>query len=103
MIMEIKGEKVLESIIVDNNREIAVSGLFIAIADVPETGYLLNGMNVNETGNVIADETLLTNKEGIYVAGDIRVKTLRQVATAVSDGAIAATQAIKYINGKKWN
>ena len=102
-IIEIKGEKVLESITVDNNREIAVSGLFIAIADVPETGYLLNGMNVNETGNVIADETLLTNKEGIYVAGDIRVKTLRQVATAVSDGAIAATQAIKYINGKKWN
>ncbi len=101
-VTKINGDSKLESIVIDkDNREIEVAGLFIAIANVPETSYLLNGLKVNENGNVIAEEDLLTSKEGIFVAGDIRVKGLRQVATAVSDGAMAATQAIKYINTNK--
>ena len=100
-VVEIKGDKVLESIIIDkDNREIKVSGLFISIANVPETSYLLNGIDVNDNGNVIVDESLITKKDGVFVAGDLREKSLRQVATAVSDGAVAATEAIKYINKK---
>ena len=95
-VLEIRGDKALESIVIDKgDREIKVSGLFIAIAKVPETRYLLNGINI--------DENIITNKKGIFIAGDIRDKGLRQVATAVSDGAIAATEAIKYINTNKWN
>ena len=103
-LVRINGTNRVESITVEKKgvkEDIEVSGVFIAIADVPETNYLLNGLNVNETGNVIVAENLLTNKNGIYVAGDVRVKSLRQVATAVSDGAIAATEAVRYLNSLK--
>ena len=103
-VVSINGTSSVESVTLDvNGKEntIEVSGVFVAIADVPETSYLLNGIDVNEMGNVIASEELTTKKEGIYVAGDIRTKSLRQVATAVSDGAIAATQAIRYVNNLK--
>ena len=100
-VIEIKGANKLESIVIDkDNREIEVSALFIAIANVPETSYLINGLKTNNSGNVVVGENLVTDKEGIFVAGDIREKTLRQVATATADGAIAATEAIKYINSK---
>ena len=103
-LVRINGTSRVESITIEKKgvkEDIEVSGVFIAIADVPETNYLLNGLNVNETGNVIVAENLLTNKNGIYVAGDVRVKSLRQVATAVSDGAIAATEAVRYLNSLK--
>ncbi len=103
-LVRINGTNKVESITVEKKgvkEDIEVNGVFIAIADVPETNYLLNGINVNETGNVIVSDNLLTNKNGIYVAGDIRVKSLRQVATAVSDGAVAATEAVRYLNSLK--
>ena len=100
-VTSINGETKVENISFETKDgrlgKLDVSGIFIAIADVPETSYLLNGLEVSETGNVIADN-LTTSKEGIFVAGDVRVKSLRQVATAVSDGAIAATEAIRYLN-----
>ena len=102
-VTSINGDAKVESVTLDNGKNLDVSGVFIAIADVPETSYLLNGLNVNENGNVIVGEDLTTNKEGVFVAGDIRVKSLRQVVTAVSDGAIAATQAIRYLNDLKSN
>ena len=102
-VTSINGSAKVESVTLDNGKNLDVSGVFIAIADVPETSYLLNGLNVNENGNVIVGEDLTTNKEGVFVAGDIRVKSLRQVVTAVSDGAIAATQAIRYLNELKSN
>lgn len=103
-VVRVNGTDRVESITVSNNNkkiDVEVSGLFVAIASVPETSYLLNGIDVDLNGNVIADEDLLTNKEGIFVAGDLRVKSLRQVATAVSDGAVAATAAIRYLNSLK--
>ncbi len=100
-VTSINGENKVENISFEtkDGREgkLDVSGIFVAVAKVPETSYLLQGLNVSDTGNVIADD-LKTNKDGIFVAGDIRVKNLRQVATAVSDGAIAATEAIRYLN-----
>ena len=50
-----------------------------------------------ERGYIVTDENMKTNIDGVYAAGDIRVKSLRQVVTAASDGAIAAVQAEKYI------
>ena len=96
-VVSINGESRVESVTLNNDQEIEVSGVFIAIANVPETSYLLNGFDLDENGNVLAPEDTVI-KDGIYVAGDLRVKSLRQVATAVSDGAVAATEAIRYLN-----
>ena len=95
----------LEKIEVTNNngdkKEIEVSALFVAVGRVPENENFSKIIDLDEKGYVIAKEDCKTNKEGIFVAGDNRTKTLRQLVTAASDGAIAATNAIKYINNKK--
>lgn len=92
----------LEAIEVTNKdgskKEISVSGLFVAIGKVPENENFKNLINLDDSGYIIASEDCHTNIEGIFVAGDNRVKELRQLVTATSDGAIAATEAVKYIN-----
>ena len=77
-----------------------LEALFIAIGQVPETENFKKLININEQGYVIANEDCKTNIKNIFVAGDNRTKGLRQLVTATSDGAVAATQAIKYINSK---
>ena len=103
-ITKINGENKLESVdITNNNKEtktIEVEALFIAIGQVPETENFKKLININEQGYVIANEDCKTNIKNIFVAGDNRTKGLRQLVTATSDGAVAATQAIKYINSK---
>ncbi len=96
-ISKLIGDKKLESIEV-NDKVINVDGLFIAVGRVPETQNFTKLFNVDSMGYVISDDCH-TNIEGIFVAGDNRAKSLRQLVTATSDGAIAATEAIKYING----
>ena len=98
-VLKVNGEKKVSSITIKQKeeKELAVDGLFVAIASVPETAYLLNGLDKNKTDNIITKEDMSTNIDGIFVAGDIRDKTLRQVSTAVADGAIAATTALNYI------
>lgn len=81
-----------------NSRKIDVSALFVAIGRIPENANFTKIISVDETGYIKALEDCKTNVEGIFVAGDARVKTLRQLVTATSDGAVAATNAIKYIN-----
>ena len=92
----------LEAIEVTNKdgtkKEINVSGLFVAIGKVPENENFKNLISLDDSGYIIASEDCHTNIEGIFVAGDNRVKELRQLVTATSDGAIAATEAVKYIN-----
>ena len=96
------GSDILEGIeVIDNDgstKSIDVSGLFIAIGRIPENANFTKIINVDDTGYIKALEDCKTNVDGIFVAGDARVKTLRQLVTAASDGAIAATNAIKYIN-----
>ena len=72
-------------------------GLFIFVGYEPINELVKEHIGLNETGYIPTDEDMLTNVEGVYAAGDIRPKRLRQLATAVSDGAIAATAAEKYI------
>jgi thioredoxin reductase (NADPH) len=92
----------LNGIEVTNNdketKTIELDGLFVAIGRVPENQNFAKIINLNEKGYIIANEDCHTNVEGIYVAGDTRTKEVRQLVTAASDGAIAATEAIKYIN-----
>lgn len=98
-IKTINGCDKLESITVEdkdgNTKDIAIDGLFIAIGQEPKNQIFANVATVNDKGYIDAGEDLHTNIEGIYVAGDTRVKNLRQLTTAVSDGSVAATQAIK--------
>lgn len=98
IITKINGNDYLESIEVNNNDILNVNGLFIAIGKVPNLDYLNNIIETNESGYIKSNELCHTNIEGIFVAGDIREKSLRQLVTATSDGAIAATEAIKYLN-----
>lgn len=81
--------------------ELDIDGLFIAVGQVPENQNFSKLINLDKSGYIIAGEDCHTNIEGIFVAGDNRTKELRQLVTATSDGAIAATEAIKYINNKK--
>ena len=97
IITKINGSNYLESIEV-NNELLKVDGLFIAIGKIPNLDYLNGLIETNEDGYIKSNELCHTNIDGIFVAGDIREKTLRQLVTATSDGAIAATEAIKYIN-----
>ena len=74
-----------------------IPGVFVAIGQVPDNKAFENVVDLDSMGYIIADETCKTKTEGLYVAGDCRTKTVRQVATAVGDGATAATNACVYI------
>ena len=103
-VTKLNGEDCLKSIEVTNNdketRTIEIQGLFIAIGRNPENENFKNLISVDDAGYVIAKEDCHTNIEGIFVAGDNRTKELRQLVTATSDGAVAATEAVKYIQKK---
>jgi len=98
-IKELIGEDKLTAIVVEdkegNTREIPVNGLFIAIGQSPKNEIFKNIIKINDQGYIESTDGVHTSKEKVYVAGDTRVKELRQLTTAVSDGAIAATTAIK--------
>lgn len=98
-ITSLNGEKILESITV-NDKDIEVSGLFVSVGRVPENENFKDLIKVDSSGYIITGEDCHTNIEGIFAAGDNRVKSLRQLVTANSDGAIAASEAIKYVNSK---
>lgn len=102
VLKEIKGEfavqkLVLEDVSQGHQRELDVSGVFVAIGQVPKTDVVEGLVPLDETGYIIAEEDCKTPIPGVYVAGDIRTKRLRQIVTAVSDGAVAATQAEGYL------
>lgn len=79
--------------------EIPTSALFVAVGTRPRTGVLEGtGVQLDSAGYVVADETGQTNLEGVFAAGDVRTKALRQVSTAVGDGANAATAAFEYLS-----
>ena len=101
-VTKLNGTDKLQSIEITNNdnekKEITVDGLFVSIGQVPENNNFAKIIDINEQGYIVAKEDCHTNVEGIFVAGDTRTKLLRQLVTAAGDGAVAATEAIKYIN-----
>ena len=98
-VIKINGSNKLESIIVkdnnDNENTIEIDGLFIAVGQEPKNIIFKDVIDIDEKGYIETKDGVHTNKKGIYVAGDARDKVLKQLTTAVSDGSIAATIAIK--------
>ena len=97
-ITSINGTDKLESITINDQDVINIDGLFIAIGQTPQNSIFSNVVVTTEEGYIKSDDGVHTKTPGIYVAGDARVKTLRQLTTAVSDGSIAAVTAIKEMN-----
>ena len=78
--------------------EIQADGLFVRIGRSPETELVKGKIELDESGYIVADETTKTNIPGVFAAGDVRTKALRQVVTAVADGAVAVHFAEEYLN-----
>lgn len=98
-VVKLNGDERLESIIVKDDKEnetkLDIEGLFIAVGQEPKNEIFADVIKLNQFGYIESEDGVHTNQEGIYVAGDCRVKLLRQLTTAVSDGSIAATVAMK--------
>lgn len=77
--------------------QIDCDGIFISVGRVPATELVKNQLDLDASGYVIADESTKTNLPGVFVVGDVRTKVLRQVVTAVADGAMAAHHAEEYL------
>lgn len=101
-VTKLNAEDKLKSVeITDNDKKVRVlevDGLFVAIGRVPENQLFSEIVDLDEAGYIIAGEDCHTSTEGVFVAGDNRKKGIRQLVTAASDGAIAATEAVKYLN-----
>ena len=81
-----------------NPREIEVSGLFVAVGRIPENSDFSAVLELDRAGYAVASENCRTKTPGVFVAGDNRVKDVRQLVTATADGAVAATEAIRFVN-----
>ena len=90
------GVKVL-NLKTEEEKAIDCDGVFVSIGRKPATEIFKGKINLDENGYIIADESTKTNIDGVFAAGDVRTKALRQVVTAVSDGAVAAHYAEEYI------
>lgn len=102
VVNEIRGTDMVSSLVLQNTKtsevhDLAVSGVFIAVGITPANELFHSLADTNEGGYIIADETCATSCPGLYVAGDLRAKPLRQIITAAADGANAVTAALKYL------
>ena len=88
----------VKNVINDEAREISVDGIFVAVGTIPNIKLVENKLKISKSGYIITNENMATDIPGVYAAGDIREKQLRQVITAASDGAVASFMAEKYIN-----
>ncbi|MBR6627108.1 MAG: thioredoxin-disulfide reductase [Lachnospiraceae bacterium] len=103
IVSEIRGEDQVEALLIkdvktDAERELPVNGVFVAVGIHPVSGLLKGLVEMDEQGYVLAGEDGRTTSAGIFVAGDIRKKPLRQIITAVADGANAVVSAAQYID-----
>ena len=99
---EIAGKNIVEKVILRNLKtnatsELKTDGVFIYVGLIPNTAFA--DVKKDEWGFIIANDKMETSVKGIFVAGDCRVTPLRQIATAVGDGAIAAVSAERYLEG----
>ena len=95
-------DKRLRSIEVTNKNgdvsELELNGLFVAVGRIPENRNFAAVADLDEAGYAVAGENCHTRTPGVFVAGDNRTKDVRQLVTAAADGAVAATEAVKYLN-----
>jgi len=111
VVEEIKGDGIVESIVFKNTKtgelterfaheDDGTFGVFVFVGYLPQTELFNGKVELDPSGYIPTDADMKTNIPGVYAAGDVRVKSLRQVVTATADGAIAAIQAEKYIEDK---
>lgn len=101
--IKINGKDKVESISVKDIKTnkvsaITLEGVFIAVGNIPNTEFCKNLLSLDKSGYIMVDETLQTSVPGIFAAGDCRVTGLRQVATAVGDGAFASESIDKFLH-----
>lgn len=102
IVTEIKGDGIVESVVIKNVKtnkliEMETNGVFMFVGYDPVSQLVKGIVEMDEKGYIVTDDNMNTNIEGVFAAGDIRSKGLRQVITAASDGAIAAFKAELYI------
>jgi len=97
----ILGDKEVTGLVMKNKsgeeRELSVEGIFVAVGIMPNTALFKDVLDLDEGGYIIADAHMNTSVKGVYTAGDVRNTPLRQIVTAVADGAVAATSAVEYL------
>ncbi len=103
VIKQIEGDSVMKNVIVQDvntseKQRLAVDGLFVSIGLVP-AGDFIQGLVATRDGYIVTDNDMSTSIRGIYAAGDIRSKKIRQIATAVGDGAAAGIAVTEYLKG----
>jgi thioredoxin reductase (NADPH) len=97
----VEGTDFVTGLVLKDGRTLEVDGVFIAVGMIPLNKAVEGLVELDDAGYIKADETCVTSAEGFFAAGDVRTKALRQVVTAVSDGACAVTSAEEYI--RKYN
>jgi thioredoxin reductase (NADPH) len=106
VVTSINGKDFVESVTLKNTvtgeeRELNTDGVFIFIGNEPNVSPVAHLVETTETGFIITDEEMRTKTPGLLAAGDVRHKPLKQVVTAVADGAVAAMSAAKYLEEKE--
>lgn len=100
-VQKINGKGHVEAVAILQNgseKALPVDGVFVAIGSTPNSALVKELLDIDENGYIAADETGVTSADGIFAAGDVRAKKLRQVVTAVSDGANCVLSAEEYLN-----
>lgn len=105
-VKDIKGQFMVEGLVLHNKKtdeefEIAVSGVFVAIGQIPQNEIFDGIVRLDESGFVLAAEDCMTSAPGIFAAGDCRTKEVRQLTTAAADGSVAALAACKYLSSQE--
>lgn len=88
---------VIRDVNTGEEREVSADGIFVSIGRSPATALVSGQLQLDESGYVVADESTRTNLPGVFAIGDVRTKALRQIVTAVADGAVAAHYADEYL------
>jgi thioredoxin reductase (NADPH) len=106
VVQRIKGDSIVRSIVIKNVKtgeidEFNTEGVFLFVGVSPRTQFLKNLITFDEAGYIVTDENCETSIKGIFAAGDCRKRLLRQIATAVGDGATAAFATEKYLEERK--
>lgn len=106
-LVEVSGNELLNSLTIRNNTTGILTktafdegsvGVFVFVGNIPQTEPLKSAIDLDESGYINTDQDMRTTVKGLFAAGDCRAKTLRQIVTAASDGAIAAHAAVQYLN-----
>ena len=105
-VKKVIGENFVEGVVLENTKtgstsQMKVDGVFVYIGSLPNTKLFSPWLQLSDYGYIVTDENMATNIPGVFAAGDVREKEVRQISTAVGDGTIAGVMVEKYINGLK--